>query len=183
VSDRTARDVQEASECRATARLLDSGGFGLTGKVNEVGHGMNVEDSSTAFKPKRCVSLNSVNYACWASSAVMTDVFDKRLVGRRITMVRTVKGFGLRPFARHMEVDHTKLNHWEKGTHYPDISFVAALHQRFGVTADWIYFGEIAGVPLQLAEQFRAAEKAAEEKDRAEAEASAQAAQTLEKQP
>lgn len=91
----------------------------------------------------------------------MSETYDKKAVGARLALFRASQGYGLRPFARHMEVDHTKLNHWEKGTHYPDISFIAALHRRYGLTSDWVYFGEQPGMPQGLLDALRAVERQA----------------------
>jgi transcriptional regulator with XRE-family HTH domain len=93
----------------------------------------------------------------------MSETYDKKVVGARLALLRRSQGFKLRPWARHLEIDHTKLNHWEKGKHYPDFPFIAELTRRYGITSDWLLFGAIRGLPVELLDQLKAAEKSAAE--------------------
>jgi transcriptional regulator with XRE-family HTH domain len=81
------------------------------------------------------------------------DVGLKAAVGRRLAEAREALGFTMTAFARLHGVDKTKLNHWEKGRHYPDPLFIVRLHTSHGITADWIYLGLRRSLPHDLWER------------------------------
>lgn len=85
-------------------------------------------------------------------------------VGERLELVRQALGFdSMAAFARHMNeiepglnLDRSKLNHWEKGRHYPHPLFLRALWKHFRVSADWVLHGDAGGLPSRVADSLRA---------------------------
>lgn len=91
----------------------------------------------------------------------MEDELHKRQVGDRLRLAREAIGYEQRAFARLYEIDHTKLNHWEKGRHYPAPAFIRRLWERHRISADWIYLGEVAGLRHDLVVNLLGAAKVA----------------------
>lgn len=90
----------------------------------------------------------------------MDDARHKQQVGERLRIAREALGLGQKELADLYGLDKTKLSHWERGKHYPPPAFIARLWERHRIPADWIYLGEVSGVPHRLAESFLAAAKA-----------------------
>jgi hypothetical protein len=80
----------------------------------------------------------------------------KRDVGERLRQAREALGYSQAEFARAFSLDQGALNHWERGRHYPPPPFLLTLWERHRISADWLYFGEIGGLPARLADGFRA---------------------------
>ena len=87
----------------------------------------------------------------------MDDARHKQQVGERLRIAREALGLEQRELAAQFEIDHTKLSHWERGRHYPAPAFIARLWERHRIPADWIYLGEVSGVPHRLADSLLAA--------------------------
>lgn len=119
-------------------------------------HTKEVEDFSTNHKRK---PLDRAVENFPSSSFAMTEDHGKREIGDRLRQAREALGFGMAEFARLHDIDKTKLNHWEKGKHYPDPKFIQALYERHRINADWIYLGIVAGLRHDLAESLRAASR------------------------
>jgi hypothetical protein len=108
-----------------------------------------------------------------AALATMDDRIHKRQVGVRLRQAREGLGFLVATeFCRAMDnLDKTKLSNWERGINYPDPAFILKLWRRHHVNADWIYLGEIAGLPHKLAASLLAAPAEASQERRAKGEA------------
>ena len=87
----------------------------------------------------------------------MDDARHKQQVGERLRIAREAIGLEQREMASQFGIDHTKLSHWERGKHYPAPAFIARLWERHRIPADWIYLGEVSGVPHRLADNLLAA--------------------------
>ena len=84
----------------------------------------------------------------------------KREIGRHLRLARESIGFPIAAqFAREHGIASDKLNHWEKGKHFPDVLYVLMLWRHYRITADWIYLGETAQLPFAVIERLRASEK------------------------
>ena len=62
--------------------------------------------------------------------------------------------------AARLGVSKSKLGNWLRGDNYPDPYAMWLLCRHYGVTMDWIYRGEIFGLPVSLADGLRAATSA-----------------------
>ena len=134
-----------------------SGSAGLTSFGHGVGHAMTVEIFSTLCKAADREHLDRDGGQNPPFFRTMSDDHGKREVGDRLRQAREALGYSMAEFARLHGIDKTKLNHWEKGKHYPDPAFIRALYDRHRINADWIYLGILAGLRHDLAESLRAA--------------------------
>lgn len=87
----------------------------------------------------------------------------KQQIGSRITLARTALGMKQAEFARGLDVPRDKLNGYEKGRFFPDPLIIYRMWRRYGVTADWVYLGVLAGLPHSVAVHLDGAAKASEE--------------------
>jgi transcriptional regulator with XRE-family HTH domain len=77
-------------------------------------------------------------------------------IGNRLRQLRLAKGFEkIRHWADELGVNEDRYDKWEKGkaTVPPDV--VHNLKVRFGVTSDWLYFGDESGLPQALYSELR----------------------------
>lgn len=78
--------------------------------------------------------------------------------GRRLQALRLAHGYDtIRAFARALEVEEDRYTAWEKGKALIPPQITSMLKARFGVTADWIYFGDHAGLSVSLYESLKKA--------------------------
>ena len=72
-------------------------------------------------------------------------------VGRRLEQLRRSLEFEkLRPFAKKIDVPEDTYIKWEKGKALIPPQQVMELKRRFGITADWLYFGDMAALSPAL---------------------------------
>jgi len=72
-------------------------------------------------------------------------------IGARLVLLRHVLGkVSQAAFAARIDVSPQALSNYEKGFRRPDIDVALRICQRTGVTLDWIYQGNVAGLPLAL---------------------------------
>lgn len=71
--------------------------------------------------------------------------------GQRIRALREMFGVGQRELARQIECSPAALARWEAGDRLADPYIMARLIRIFGVTLDWLFTGELGGVPLKTA--------------------------------
>jgi DNA-binding XRE family transcriptional regulator len=87
----------------------------------------------------------------------MSD-FQSMTVGARLRLTRGALGFGGRQqakFAAGAGIPPTQFNNWENDKRAPKIEAAIALCKTYSLTMDWIYRGELSGLPLQIAEKIR----------------------------
>ena len=75
-------------------------------------------------------------------------------IGQRIVALRTAMGFAnAAAFAKAVKISPQSLNNYERGFRRPELEQATKIVKLTGATLDWIYYGERAGLPLQLAER------------------------------
>lgn len=85
------------------------------------------------------------------------DAF-REAVGQRLNSLRLAKGFDtIRSFAKAMDWEEDRYTAWEKGKAMIPPLETAALRARFGITSDWLYYGDEAGLTRAMHEALRAA--------------------------
>ncbi len=78
--------------------------------------------------------------------------------GRRLNQLRIAKGFATkRAFAQVIGVEEDRYDKWEKGLALIPPAIVLTLVQRFGITSDWLYFGNESGLTVVLQQDLTAA--------------------------
>lgn len=126
-----------------------------------VGMTATVEDFSTYGKHEWRDRLNCQSMRNGASYSPMDASRHKQEVGQRLRLAREALGLTQQAFAEKLgERDKTKISHWERGKHYPDPLFIAALQRQFRISSDWLYSGDDALLPVGVADSLRAAEAA-----------------------
>lgn len=53
-------------------------------------------------------------------------------------------------FAAYVAVSQPAMNNYERGLRRPELDVATRIVQKTGVTLDWIYLGERAGLPARL---------------------------------
>ena len=71
-------------------------------------------------------------------------------IARRITALRTALGHNQSAFAALVGVSQPAMNNYESGLRRPDLDVAVKIHQRTGVTLDWLYLGNRSGLPAHL---------------------------------
>lgn len=73
-------------------------------------------------------------------------------IGWRIAILRQAMGYSnAARFAAFVGWTPQQLNNYERGSKRPEVTMATRMCNRTGVTLDWIYRGERAGLPLQVA--------------------------------
>jgi len=79
-------------------------------------------------------------------------------VGKRLKALRLARGYEkLRAFALDIGVNEDRYDKWEKGKAMIPPEYVEILIDRFGITADWLYFGDAKNLPKSLYDELAAA--------------------------
>lgn len=155
-----AAQVERATQSGSTASLFDGGSASISRSGFRVRHTLCVENSSTPRNQQSSKSSlhHEVEKIC--TIRPMAEDQNKLDVGARLRQAREALGYGLREFARLRDVDPTKLSNWERGKNYPDPEFIKELWRHHRISADWIYLGEIAGLPHGLVVSLQGASQA-----------------------
>lgn len=77
----------------------------------------------------------------------------KRRVGEWLRQAIEAQGVTQSHVARMFGVSPSKLGNWLRGDNFPDQYFIARFCNHFGVSADWIYRGQIGGMSGVAAER------------------------------
>lgn len=77
----------------------------------------------------------------------------KIAVGGRLGQARAALGKNQAEISRVMGVSYQAWNNYESGRRPLDIVLASQLCERFGLTLDWLYRGELAGLPFEIAEE------------------------------
>lgn len=83
-------------------------------------------------------------------------------VGARLRVALEATGKSQSEIARLFGIDRTKLSHWVRGRHYPDPLFLKQFCDRFNLSTDFIYRGQVAGVAASLADTLWRADQASQ---------------------
>jgi transcriptional regulator with XRE-family HTH domain len=87
----------------------------------------------------------------------------KQQIGARLIQAREAIGLRQAEMARGLDIGRDKLNGYERGRFFPDPVVVYRMWRLYGVTADWIYLGVLAGLPHSVAARLDAAARASVE--------------------
>lgn len=72
-------------------------------------------------------------------------------VGCRLRMAIEALNLSYAQVARELDESPSKLGNWMRGTNFPDPWFVRRFCDRYGVTTDWLYRGQVPGVASDVA--------------------------------
>lgn len=70
----------------------------------------------------------------------------------RLKLTRLALGLSQAELCRRADLSRNTYNQWERGHGRPDVHYVIRLCETFRLTLDWIYRGEMQGLPPSLAE-------------------------------
>jgi transcriptional regulator with XRE-family HTH domain len=90
-------------------------------------------------------------------SKTLSNLAHREEVAARLAI--TFDALNLKPaqVAKFLEITTSKLGNWLAARNYPDEFLVVRLCDRYGVTADWIYRGNLYGLPSELADDLAVA--------------------------
>ncbi len=74
-------------------------------------------------------------------------------VGLRLTATRLALSLTQEAMARAIGVERNAYANWEGGTRLAQVPAMLRLMQRFGISLDWIYAGQLRSVPFEVAQQ------------------------------
>jgi transcriptional regulator with XRE-family HTH domain len=97
-----------------------------------------------------------------SSTAPQEDAHLLRGIGDRLRQAREALGLSPEQFCEIHRIDLLALRDMEEGRAYPEPQFIRSLWKNSRVNADWIFLGEIFGLPQILAGNLRAAERVSE---------------------
>jgi DNA-binding XRE family transcriptional regulator len=72
-------------------------------------------------------------------------------IARRLERTRVALDLSQSEFADKAGIARNTYNQWEKGKGRPQLDGAIALCNAYSLTLDWIYFGQMAGLPYQVA--------------------------------
>lgn len=75
----------------------------------------------------------------------------KRDVGARLRLAIEALDLSFAEVARELDESPSKLGNWMRGTNFPDPWFVRRFCDRYGLTTDWLYRGQVSGVASDVA--------------------------------
>ena len=83
------------------------------------------------------------------------DTIDRSMVAiaRRLRATREALGLNQRQLCSRAGLAYNQYNQWEKGHIRPGLDGAIALCDTFELTLDWIYFGDPARLPMDIAEK------------------------------
>ena len=93
----------------------------------------------------------------------MPDDTEKQFMidlGARLEMAIQAVGLTQAEAARNLDVSPSKFGHWIQGRHYPNPYTVKRFCDRYGITADWIYRGQVSALPHDLGDVLSGATRA-----------------------
>jgi transcriptional regulator with XRE-family HTH domain len=94
----------------------------------------------------------------------MDSATHKVQVGQRLRIAIEAIPASQVSVSKALGVAPSKLGNWIRGDNYPDPWFIYQFCDRYGVTADWIYRGQVSGaMATNLADALWAAEQALRE--------------------
>lgn len=71
-------------------------------------------------------------------------------IAKRIVALREALGHNQSAFAALVGISQPAMNNYERGLRRPDLDVAVRIHQRTGVTLDWLYMGNRSGLPAHL---------------------------------
>ena len=78
-----------------------------------------------------------------------------KAIGKRLRAFRETTGLTQKDFAARAGIQDTTYNQYERGVSQPKVEYAYALCDTYGLTLDWIYSGDPAGLPFRIAQQLQ----------------------------
>jgi transcriptional regulator with XRE-family HTH domain len=75
------------------------------------------------------------------------------LFGFRFMLARKAIGLTQEELAEQLAVARTTITSFENGSRMTDPPVVARFHARHKITADWVYLGDLSGLPHKIAQR------------------------------
>jgi transcriptional regulator with XRE-family HTH domain len=69
-------------------------------------------------------------------------------ISDRLRAAREVDGTGQKEFAEGAGLKYTQYKNWESGAHRIGLDGALALRERYGITLEYIYVGEVDSLPM-----------------------------------
>lgn len=79
----------------------------------------------------------------------------KRHIGERLKLTREALGLSQGEVCEALGIGQTRWSNWENGERFPAPDVMVNFCSEFGVTMDWIYRGDRAGLRFDLASKLR----------------------------
>lgn len=89
---------------------------------------------------------------------------DRRAIGARITLLREALNKTQSEFARMLGKSQQLVSNYERGHRRPELDEAFVIVRKTGVTLDWIYFGDRAGLSVRISDLLDKAESAAKQR-------------------
>ena len=74
-------------------------------------------------------------------------------IGKRLKGFRKTTGLTQKEFASRAGILDTTYNQYEQGKSQPKVEYAYALCDTYGLTLDWIYSGDLAGLPYRIVKE------------------------------
>lgn len=107
--------------------------------------------------------MQRVNYMLLVMSKLektaLPVTFTRKLIGERLRLVRVAVGLNQIELCRAIGLGASMYNQWEKGTKIPNIADLIRFCQFTGATTDYIFCGDMRGLPLDLVRSIGGAPK------------------------
>jgi transcriptional regulator with XRE-family HTH domain len=72
-------------------------------------------------------------------------------IGERLRKLRVAAGYANQvEYADALNISPQRYNHWERGRRLPDLWAIGRICSMTGATADWIFFGRVGAMPVDL---------------------------------
>ena len=71
-------------------------------------------------------------------------------IARRMVALRESLGMNQSAFAAYVGISQPAMNNYERALRRPDLDVAIGIQSKTGVTLDWLYLGERAGLPSRL---------------------------------
>lgn len=81
-------------------------------------------------------------------------VNDNQTISARLVRLRNALRMSQADMCRAIGVAPNRWNQYESGERRITLEVAGKLRERFGVTADWLYFGDESGLPQRLTDKF-----------------------------
>lgn len=75
-------------------------------------------------------------------------------IARRLERLRKTLNMSQADMCRRLGVAPNRWNQYESGSRRITLEVAGKLRDTFGVTSDWIFFGDESGLPRRIADQF-----------------------------
>lgn len=78
------------------------------------------------------------------------DPFDEKQIGARLKAFRSHLGLTQTETARLIGISPERWNNWERGERRISLGIARQLHERYGLSLDFIYLGRLEALPQTL---------------------------------